>query len=263
MVLRFLCLLLLCVPLPLLANGCGGTERCALGERSYHYRLPDDWDGTSPLPVLLHFHGWGRQGDLIVNHRRIAGHTRRRGVLLVAPNGEGRTWRFWQVGGADVPFADAVIEDLARRYPLDRERLFVSGYSYGAAMAWRFACEAGEGVAALLAISGTLPQDSDCPEAPQEVRQVYGFADGVLPFPYGPAGEVTHPVRLWREALKCGAATPPAAWQAVEWLTLTRRSWHCERGRVVLDLHPGGHFIPHGWIGWQLDQLMGQTPRYP
>ena len=102
-------------------------------------------DGTSPLPVLLHFHGWGRQGDLIVNHRRIAGHTRRRGVLLVAPNGEGRTWRFWQVGGADVPFADAVLEDLARRYPLDRERLFVSGYSYGAAMAWRFACEAGEG----------------------------------------------------------------------------------------------------------------------
>jgi polyhydroxybutyrate depolymerase len=39
--------------------------------------------------------------------------------------------------------------------------------------------------------------------------------------------------------------------------------WDCDGGRVVLDLHAGGHFIPHGWIGWQLDQVMGVEPRYP
>ncbi|MEW9918290.1 PHB depolymerase family esterase [Marimonas sp. MJW-29] len=258
-----ICLLLLIRPTPGLAEACGAEIPCPLGDRSYHVRLPDGWDGKTALPVLLHFHGWGRQGDLIVKHRRIAGHTRRRGVLLVAPNGLGRTWDFWRAGGRDVTFARAVLEDVAARFPVDPERIYVSGYSYGAAMAWRFACEAGAGVVALLAISGKLPQDADCPEAPGEVRQVYGFADDVMRFPYGPEGDVTHPVALWREVYRCGAAERLGDWQAVDWLVLERLRWDCPEGRVTLDLHPGGHFIPHGWIGWQLDQLMGRAPGYP
>lgn len=242
---------------------CHGADACPLGDRSYHIRLPDDWDGKTALPVLLHFHGWGRQGDLIVKHQRISGHTRRRGVLLIAPNGQGRTWDFWQPGGRDVPFAAAVIEDVAKRFPLDRERLYVSGYSYGAAMAWRYVCENGYGVAALLAISGTIPQTEDCAEAPREVRQVYGFADTVMRFPYGPGGDETHPVALWRDIYGCGTARRDGPWKAVDWLTLDRRVWECDGGKVTLDVHPGGHFIPHGWIGWQLDQLLGRTPRYP
>ncbi|NNE50921.1 MAG: polyhydroxybutyrate depolymerase [Sulfitobacter sp.] len=242
---------------------CAGPTACTLGDRSYHLRLPDDWNGTTPLPVLLHFHGWGRQGDLIVQHRRISGHTRRRGVLLVAPNGERRTWDFWRAASGDVDFAAAVIEDVAERYPVDRSRIYISGYSFGAAMAWRFACEAGDGVAALLAISGTISQETECAQAPREVRQVYGFEDSVMPFAFGPDGDETHPVALWRDRLGCEDQQRLGRWQAVNWLTLDRRRWDCARGRVTLDLHSGGHFIPHGWIGWQLDQLMGQEPRYP
>ena len=236
-----------------------------LGDRSYHIRLPDNWDGETVLPVLLHFHGWGRQGDLIVNHQRISGHTRRRGVLLIAPNGQGRTWDFWDADSRDVPFAAAVIEDVAKRLPIDRSRLYVSGYSYGAAMAWRYGCQNGDGVAALLAISGTISQTEDCPQGPREVRQVYGFADTVMPFPMGPDGDDTHAVALWRDQFGCGAQTNLGPWQAVDWLTLERRVWtNCREGHAVtLDLHKGGHFIPHGWIGWQLDQLMGRVPTYP
>ena len=81
--------------------------------------------------MLLHFHGWKRQGTLIVRHGRISGATRRRGVLLLAPNGRNRTWDFRDPDSADVDFATAVIEDAARRYPIDRSRIYVSGYSYG------------------------------------------------------------------------------------------------------------------------------------
>jgi polyhydroxybutyrate depolymerase len=242
---------------------CHGADACGLGDRSYHIKLPDEWDGESPLPILLHFHGWGRQGDLIVNHQRISGHTRRRGVLLIAPNGQGRTWDFWNTGGRDVPFAAQVIEDVAKRFPVDRRRIYISGYSYGSAMAWRYACQNGDGVAALLAISGTLPQTEDCAQAPVEVRQVYGFKDTVMRFPFGPDGEETYPVALWREIYGCGETTKVSEWQAVEFLNFDRREWECDGGKVTLDLHPGGHFIPHGWIGWQLDQLMARVPTYP
>jgi len=255
--------LLLILPTVTLAQPCEGQTPCPLGDRAYHVLPPDNWDGKTPLPVLLHFHGWQRTGALPVNHARISGHTRRRGVLLIAPNGRNKTWDFWQGRSADVDFAAAVIENAATRYPIDRERIYISGYSFGSAMAWRYACENGNDVAALLAISGTLRQTEDCPQAPAQVRHVHGLNDTVMDFPFGPNGDTTYPVRLWRDLYGCAAGQPEGSWQAVDWLTLERTTWECDGGRVTLDIHPGGHFIPHGWIGWQLDQLMGRTPQYP
>ncbi|MCV6585423.1 MAG: polyhydroxybutyrate depolymerase [Marinibacterium sp.] len=261
--------LLLCVAMPAFAMGpwkdpCHGQVACDLGERSYHVLEPDDWDGQTSLPVLLHFHGWSRQGDLVVRHPRIADATRRRGVLLVAPNGRNKSWNFWQAGSADVGFADDVLADVARRYPVDTERIYVSGYSFGGAMAWRYVCESGDDVAALLAIAGSIAQDIRCDEAPAQARHVHGRADTVMDFPIGPGGDETYPVALWRAAYGCDAPSPGGDWQVVPFLTLSRTTWDsCDTGRVVLDLHPGGHFIPHGWIGWQLDELLGRAPTYP
>lgn len=246
------------------AQTCGDAVACEVGGRGYFVREPDGWDGETPLPVLLHFHGWARQGSHVIRNRRVAGATRRRGVLLVAPNGRSRSWDFWSADSDDIGFASAVLEDVARRYPVDRQRIFVSGYSYGAAMAWRFVCEAGDGIAALLAVSGTLRQDEDCPQAPGEVRHVHGLADTVMDFPMGPDGDETYPVALWRDRYGCGAARDLGTWQAVSWLTFRRFVWDdCAFGKVTFDLHPGGHFIPHGWIGRQLDELLGLEPRYP
>lgn len=245
-------------------RGCHEREACFVGDRSYHVKEPDGWDGKSPLPVLLHFHGWQRQGTLIVQHQRISGATRRRGVLLVAPNGARRTWDFWHSGTPDVDFARSVLEDVKKRYPVIADQVFVSGYSWGSNMAWRFVCEDGADVAALLAISGTLDQNEDCATAPREVRQVYGLNDQVLRFPYGPGGDTTYPVQLWRDAFQCGDGQATGPWNAVDFLTLQRTVWDtCEDGRVSLDIHPGGHFIPHGWIARQLDELLGLPIRYP
>ena len=234
-----------------------------LGDRSYHVRVPDDWDGVTPMPVLLHFHGWMRTGALPVKHQRISGATRRRGVLLLAPNGRGRNWDFRRRDTDDVAFAAAVIEAAARQYPIDRSRIYVSGYSYGSAMAWRYVCENGNGVAALVAVAGSLRQSEDCPQAPREVRHVHGLADTVMDFPIGPGGDTTHPVALWREQFGCGAGRDAGDWQARAFLTFARTTWECPGGRVTLDVHPGGHFIPHGWIARQLDQLLGLPMSYP
>ncbi|MEO0390806.1 MAG: PHB depolymerase family esterase [Pseudomonadota bacterium] len=263
---RYVLFLLALFGMPAWADApCGGVDDpCVLPDgRSYHLRVPDGWDGTAPLPVLLHFHGWARQGDLIIQHGRIASATTRRGVLLVAPNGANRTWNFWQAGTADVPFADAVLADVQRRYPVESARVYVSGYSFGAAMAWRHVCQSGFDVAALLAISGTLPQDVQCTEAPAQVRHVHGLADTVMDFPMGPGGDTSFPVQLWRDIYGCAEGMPQGDWQARSFLTFTRTMWSCDGGVVTLDVHPGGHFIPHGWIARQLDELLGLPPAYP
>lgn len=262
---RVLLLCLICLLSPQFAfSMCHGQDACPLGERSYHVRTPDGWDGESDLPVILHFHGWARQGDLIVKHQRIAGATRRRGVLLVAPNGNGRSWDFWRAGTPDVAFARAVLADVKARYPVDDAHIFVSGYSWGAAMAWRFVCEDGADIAALLSISGTLSQTESCQTAPGQVRHVHGLRDTVMDFPTGPNGERSWPVKLWRDAYECQEGRAVGTWQAVSFLTHSRTEWtRCKTGAVTLDVHPGGHFIPHGWIARQLDELLGLPLAYP
>lgn len=244
---------------------CHGQTPCTLEGRTYHVKEPDGWDGRSPLPVVLHFHGWARTGAIPVYHTRISGATRRRGVLLLAPTGVNKTWDFWRGRSDDVDFAAAVIEDAATRYPIDRSRIYVSGYSFGSAMAWRYVCENGNDVAALIAVAGTLDQREDCPQGPAEVRHVHGLSDTVMDFPMGPGGDTRYPVALWRQQFGCGADDQITAWQVTEHDNFTRHAWeNCATGqKVKLDLHARGHFIPLGWIGRQLDELLGLAPRYP
>ncbi len=239
------------------AMACQEQIPCQLGERSYHLKAPDDWDGITPLPVMLHFHGWGRQGTLIVKHGRISGATRKRGVLLLAPNGRGKTWDFWDSDSADTDFAWEVIEDAAKRFPIDRSKIFVSGYSYGSAMAWRMVCERGEGIHALLAVSGTLRQSETCVTAPANVRHVHGTSDTVMDFPFGPGRDETFPVRLWRDHKSCASSVDLGHYNTTEKDRFQRTEWSCEDGgKVTLDVHPRGHFIPKGWFAHQLDELL-------
>ncbi len=241
------------------STACALEIPCRIGERSYHARIPDGWDGKTPLPVLMHFHGWGRQGPLIMKHTRIAGATRKLGVLLLAPNGQGRSWQFWTPDTQDVPFAESVLEDAAKRWPIDRSKIFVSGYSYGSAMAWRFACAQGNKVNTLLAISGTLPSQEETCNSPVNVRHVHGTRDTVMDMPIGDDGDVTYAVKLWRDRNFCKDTSPTKqSWRALQRLSFNRHTWNkCESGKsVILDVHKRGHFIPRQWIKTQLEQLL-------
>jgi len=239
---------------------CTGNTVCQLGERGYHIRIPDSWDGKSTLPVLLHFHGWGRQGPVPVNHENIGKATSEAGVLLIAPNGLGKSWDFWKPGSRDTAFTNAVLDDVAKRFPIDRENLILSGYSWGSSMAWRYACEAGQNVSILLGISGTLyNQDERCTAGPVEIRHVHGLKDTVMDFPFGPNGEETGPVRLWQRENGCSLdAERVSKWGTSQ--QYTRYEWdNCASGKnIKLDVHGGGHWIAKGWLAEQLKQILSK-----
>ncbi len=254
----FLYLVLISIPQASAAN-CELDVACEVNNRSYHARVPDDWDGKTPLPVLLHFHGWGRQGKMVMNHKRIAGATRKMGVLLLAPNGNGRSWSFWKSGSRDVPFTDAVIEDAAKRWPIDRSRIFVSGFSYGGAMAWRYACENGKNINTVLAMAGTLRDENEHCKHPVNLRHTHGTRDTVMDYPYGNNGELEGAVTLWRNRNKCSTApNSKIMWKPKRGKKFSRLIWsNCKSGKsVVLDVHQGGHLIPNGWIEKQLQELL-------
>lgn len=234
---------------------CGGAEPCPVGNRSYLALPPDDWNGRDALPVLIHFHGWGRTGANVIGNPEISGATREAGVLLLAPNGLSKSWSFWRAPSRDVPFVEAMVEDAARRFPIDRKRIYVSGFSYGAAMAWRLACERGADYAAFLPIAGTLWNFGELEHcsAPVRLRQVHGLADTVMDLPRGAGGDPLYAVSPWLH--RNGCKTAPDKTERVG--IFTESVWtSCASGRgVELDLHESGHVIPQGWMKRQLERL--------
>jgi len=239
------------------ANACGGAQLCDVGERSYAAAPPAGWDGRSPLPVLLHFHGWGRQGKNVLRNERVSGATRDNGVLLLAPNGLGKSWSFWGNNRRDIEFAEAVIEDAARRWPIDRSRIFVSGFSFGSSMAWALACDSGDRYAGFLAIAGGLRNldQRRCRTGPVTLRHVHGLEDTVMSLPAGAHRAPSATLQNWRAISRCAGAPRVKARG-----NLTSHSWeNCSNGRQVqIHLHPGGHWIPKGWVSTQLKELLAR-----
>ena len=182
--------------------------------------------------------------------------------MLVAPSAQHRAWRFWQDDPADIAFADAVLADVAKRYPVDQSQIYISGFSFGAAMAWRYACARGDRIAGLMTMSGTIKQASTCANPPRQVRHVHGLNDLWMSLPRGPEHDTTNVVALWRKAFRCGKGRLDGALTLAPGVEFAHFTWdNCAGDRsVTLDIHTGGHFIPTGWLGYQLDGLMPKTP---
>ena len=240
------------------AEICGEDGLCALGDRSYRVLAPEGWDGVEPLPVLVHFHGWGRTALNVVRNERITGPAAERRMLLVAPNGLGKSWSFWGNSLRDVEFLDAVVEDLATRAPIDRSRVILSGFSYGGAMVWRVACHRGGSYAGYLPIAGGLWSDhpNDCDGGPARVIHVHGLRDTVMRPPLGDTAATQDDMLLWRRANNCARA--PDIEESLG--RFDCRFWRrCDAGgEAGLCLIRGGHRIPRDWLSLALGRLLGQ-----
>ena len=253
---RLLVLALTLLLTPQFANACGGDSPCGLGDREYHAAPPPNWDGESALPVLLHFHGWGRRSGGVLKNQRVAGPAAENGMLLIAPQGLGRSWSFWSANSRDSDFALAVIEDAARRWPVDRSRIYVSGFSYGGAMVWRLACDKGAVAAAFLPIAGSLWDGNreDCAE-PVRLSHVHGLKDTVMDYPFGPNGEEEAAVSLWLNQNQCRSEPDETAKEGV----FSCRRWtSCDGPPVELCTHPWGHMIPKSWLAYALPRALAR-----
>ncbi len=245
---------------------CGGPDTgCTVGERSYAARTPDDWNGTDPLPVLIHFHGWGRQGRTPIRSPRVFGATNETGVLLLAPDGLRKSWSFQSWDDSDIRFTEAVLADAERRWPIDRSKVFLSGYSFGSLMALAVACDSGDKYAAVLGIGGLInyASPSRCDTGPVSIRNVHGLKDNVIDLPTRDDPDPALGMLPWVEISECDPARRTA--NDVETVApihkYTEHRWtNCANGKEVqIDIHGRGHFIPKGWIKRQLEDLLARS----
>jgi polyhydroxybutyrate depolymerase len=166
-------------------------------ERGYHLAVPESARaraGAAPLVVLLH--GGGGTAAQILRHTRFAELAASEGFVLVAPQGENRSWNDGRVYSAsresradDVGFIRAVLADLARQgVAFDRDRVFATGISNGGFMSQRLACEAADAFLGIVSVTAQMSADlgPGCkPARPISVWMINGTADPLVPYEGG------------------------------------------------------------------------------
>jgi polyhydroxybutyrate depolymerase len=158
--------------------------------RSYELHLPPGYDGQTPLPVVLSFHGFTSSGPAQQVSTNMDPLADREGFIVAYPNGIENSWN----GGAccgqaaeedldDVGFTRALIADLGERGCIDERRVYATGMSNGGFLSHRLACEAADVIAAVAPVAGVLGiEPEDCvPSRPIPVIHFHGTADPLVP----------------------------------------------------------------------------------
>ena len=160
-------------------------------ERDYILYVPEIYDGSTAVPLVLNFHGFGSGASQQMFYGDFRDIADTEGFLLVHP--EGTTLignQFWNVGFPglsstidDVGFTEALIDELATLYTIDLDRVYATGMSNGGFMSFLLACQLSEKIAAVASVTGSMTQDTfdDCnAQLPTPVLQIHGTEDDVV-----------------------------------------------------------------------------------
>jgi polyhydroxybutyrate depolymerase len=160
-------------------------------QRDYILYIPELYDGSTAVPLVLNFHGYGSNAAQQMFYGDFRDIADTEGFLLVHP--EGTTFigdQFWNVGFPglssnidDVGFTEALIDELATLYAIDLDRVYATGMSNGGFMSFLLACQLSEKIAAVASVTGSMTQDTfdDCnAQHPTPVLQIHGTDDGVV-----------------------------------------------------------------------------------
>jgi polyhydroxybutyrate depolymerase len=234
--------------------------------------LPPNLASDAKVPLLVMLHGLGSSAEMIEQLTEWPKFAEDHGLAWIAPNGpvdqKGR--RFWNAGpsccnfdGVDVDHVAQLSELITRvtsSAPIDRERVFVGGYSNGGFMAHLLACEHPELVSAVISVAGSGPLARSTCKTPVslQVLQIQGDADPIVTYEGGHLFKdeklpehvsARKTVEDWAAALGC--PSKPVALEPVDFEASlpgleTRRERYqgCRRGRVELWTVAGGaHYI--------------------
>ncbi|MDX2038286.1 MAG: alpha/beta hydrolase-fold protein [Isosphaeraceae bacterium] len=204
----------------------GGYERVAL------VHVPRGYDPAKPPALVVLFHGGGGDPARSLEQDGWSKKADEEGFVVVAPRGlparprqpadfktNPQVWNSGQLLRIsprsridDVAYVGALLDDLAKRVPHDRKRIFVTGHSNGAAMTFRLAAELPDRFRAIAPVAGMLAIDNPRPKHPIPTLYIIGTLDKLQPVEGGevttPWGTRTNPpisrsLETWARAIGC------------------------------------------------------------
>ena len=173
-------------------------------ERTYLIHLPENYSPAKGYPLVLSLHGGGGNAESHRETSRLNETSDEKGFIVVYPNGTTgnpeTNHRTWNSGDGccgyaadnnidDVGFINSLISELISNYKINEKMIYLSGYSNGARMTFRIACEAPEKISAIGTVAGDIP--SSCPY-PKKIPLIHfnGTEDTIRPYGGGECGNI-------------------------------------------------------------------------
>jgi polyhydroxybutyrate depolymerase len=221
---------------------------------------------SAGLPLVVAVHGYGGSAEQMASVTGWAAVAAERGLVVAFARGRDGSFNAAPTccGTAaaedvdDVGYLRDVIEQVPDFYPVDPDRVFLTGYSNGGMLTYRFLCTDAGLLAGAASVAGT--NASGCaPSAPVPFLQVSGTDDTVVPVGggdssvdgIGPFPSVTDSVADVAAAMGCAdrRAVTDGAVEQVRWSP-------CADGvNVGLDL------VEDGTHGYPMEPDRAATPR--
>ena len=163
-------------------------------EREFYVVFPDEFLEDQTYPVIISLHGGGDYADANMEYTGFTKINNQNNLVLLFPQGTvapGKGDTGWFAGGdcsnlevCDLSFIERLIDYSIDELSIDSSRVFVSGFSNGAFMAYTTACFLSNKVAAVAPVSGSLsPEDYEScdPQRPIPVIHLHGEDDSAIP----------------------------------------------------------------------------------
>ena len=178
-------------------------------ERTYRVFVPPT-SGTTPLPLVMVFHGGGMTSMPMAKWTAIHDVAAREGFMVVYADGTRTLGLFgtWNVGSAtpqvdaekkgidDVAFVRALIEKLRTEHRIDPRRIYATGVSLGGMFSYHLACSMSETFAAVAVVAGGMTTAKCNPVSPVAILVIHGIDDQHVPVAGG-RGRHTSKNRSW------------------------------------------------------------------
>jgi len=154
--------------------------------RQFDLQVPPNHDGSTPIPLVLAFHGWTLTSQIQAQMSDMSATANDRGFAVAYPQGVGNSWNAGSCcGGAfdqqvdDVAFALALVDSIGTEMCIDTNRVYSTGFSNGGFISHRLGCVASDVFAAIGPVAGVImiPDEQCNPERAVPVMHLHGTAD--------------------------------------------------------------------------------------
>ncbi len=244
-----------------------------LPDGTYRVAAPPHWDGKRKLPLVLYLHGFREDSAQIMARSDLVEAATDMGALFVVPDGLNQGWSH---SGAprrsrdDIAFLHEVVRDAEGRYPIDKARIFATGFSIGASMVWDLACHGAQGFTAFLPFSGDfwMPYPARCETGPINLRHTHADNDHTFPMAGRSLfngqyhqGDLHQGMTILESTDGCAVDPDKQSREG----DLDCESWSkCRTGKQLeLCIHHGDHQIEGGWLKRSIEWAMKRTASKP
>jgi len=161
-------------------------------ERTYLLHIPSGINAGQSVPLVFVFHGYSENATYIQQMSGFNDIADKGGFFVVYPSGKDLSWNAGGCCGSgmtenidEAAFIRQIISDLGTVAKIDPKRTYATGFSNGALLSYRLACEMSDTFAAVAPVAGALITDPCQPGQSVSVIHFHGLNDPVVPYPGG------------------------------------------------------------------------------